>query len=116
VLFYYACVKKNSYPTLPEIEYKDFFPYVGDSADLQVKFTDGDGDIGVSETILLEHFGLLIIIKIPLLINMLATIAHYLMIHLEQVILLNYLKTLTKASLLVAKSVLDFNNFDIAKK
>lgn len=44
-----ACVKKNSYPTLPEIEYKDFFPYVGDSADLQVKFTDGDGDIGVNE-------------------------------------------------------------------
>lgn len=45
-----ACVKKKSYPTLPEIEYKDFFPYVGDSADLQVKFTDGDGDIGVKES------------------------------------------------------------------
>ncbi len=45
----YACVKKTTYPTTPEIEYKDFYPYVGDSADLQVKFKDGDGDIGVSE-------------------------------------------------------------------
>ena len=44
-----SCVKKKSYPTVPEIEYKDFFPFVGDSADLQTKFTDGDGDIGVSE-------------------------------------------------------------------
>ena len=42
-----ACVKKASYPTIPVIEYKDFFPFVGDSADLQAKFTDGDGDIGV---------------------------------------------------------------------
>ncbi len=45
----YSCVKKNSYPTTPEIEYQAFYPYVGDSADLQVKFTDGDGDIGVTE-------------------------------------------------------------------
>jgi hypothetical protein len=44
-----SCVKKKSYPTVPEIEYKDFFPFVGDSADLQAKFTDGDGDIGVNE-------------------------------------------------------------------
>lgn len=44
----YACVKKTTYPTVPEIEYKDFYPFAGDSADLQIKFTDGDGDIGVS--------------------------------------------------------------------
>ena len=45
----YSCVKKTTYPTTPSIEYKDFIPYVGDSADLKVSFTDGDGDIGVQE-------------------------------------------------------------------
>lgn len=45
----YACVKKKSYPKVPEIEYQAFYPYTGDSADIQLKFTDGDGDIGVSE-------------------------------------------------------------------
>ena len=45
----YACVKKTTYPTTPEIEFADFIPFVGDSADLKVKFTDGDGDIGVSD-------------------------------------------------------------------
>lgn len=43
--FLLACVKKTTYPTVPEIDYKAFFPYVGDSADIQIKFTDGDGDI-----------------------------------------------------------------------
>lgn len=45
-----ACVKKTSYPTVPEIEYQAFYPYAGDSADIQIKFTDGDGDIGGGET------------------------------------------------------------------
>lgn len=44
----YSCVKKTTYPTTPEIVYKDFIPYEGDSADLQIKFKDGDGDIGVT--------------------------------------------------------------------
>ena len=44
----YACVKKKNYPTTPAIEYKEFIPYQGDTADLVIKFTDGDGDIGVS--------------------------------------------------------------------
>lgn len=48
--FLWACVKKTTYPTVPEIEYKAFFPYVGDSADIQIRFTDGDGDIGVEES------------------------------------------------------------------
>jgi hypothetical protein len=48
-LVLYSCVKKNNYPKTPEIEYKDFFPYTGDSADIQIKFTDGDGDIGVGD-------------------------------------------------------------------
>ena len=46
----YACVKKTNYATIPEIEFQAFYPYPGDSADLQIKFTDGDGDIGVSES------------------------------------------------------------------
>lgn len=45
----YACVKKTNYPASPVIEYKDFVPFVGDSAFLEIKFTDGDGDIGVPE-------------------------------------------------------------------
>lgn len=44
----YSCVKKKTYPTTPEIEYKEFIPYQGDTADLVIKFTDGDGDIGLS--------------------------------------------------------------------
>ncbi len=44
-----ACVKKTNYPTSPVIEYKDFIPFPGDSAYLQIKFTDGDGDIGVKD-------------------------------------------------------------------
>jgi hypothetical protein len=46
---FYACVKKTTYPTTPVIEYQAFYPFVGDSADLQIKFKDGDGDIGVPE-------------------------------------------------------------------
>ena len=45
----YACVKKTSYPTSPTIEFSEFTPFVGDSADLKINFTDGDGDIGVAE-------------------------------------------------------------------
>ena len=44
----YSCVKKKTYPTTPEISYKEFIPYQGDTADLVIKFTDGDGDIGLS--------------------------------------------------------------------
>ncbi len=43
----FACVKKTNYPVVPEISYNTFIPYVGDSADINIKFTDGDGDIGV---------------------------------------------------------------------
>ena len=46
----YACVKKTTYPTTPTIEFKEFIPFVGDSADLKVNFTDGDGDIGVTDS------------------------------------------------------------------
>lgn len=49
-VFVYACVKKTSYAPTPEIEYKDYLQISKDSANLEVKFTDGDGDIGVSES------------------------------------------------------------------
>ena len=47
--FVSSCVKKTTYDTVPEIKYQAFYPFEGDSADIQVKFTDGDGDIGVAE-------------------------------------------------------------------
>jgi hypothetical protein len=49
-LILFACVKKTTYPVIPVIEFQDFYPFVGDSANLAIKFTDGDGDIGVSES------------------------------------------------------------------
>lgn len=52
----YGCVKKTSYPTIPEIEYQAFYPYIGDSADLQIKFIDGDGDIGAGQTDSVKNF------------------------------------------------------------
>ncbi len=42
----FSCVKKTTYPKDPQIEYKDFFPFQGDSGEIQIKFTDGDGNIG----------------------------------------------------------------------
>lgn len=46
----YSCIKKKEYTTTPFIEYKDFIPYTDESADLQILFNDGDGDIGVGES------------------------------------------------------------------
>lgn len=45
----YSCIKKKEYTPTPSIEYKAFYPYVGDSADFQILFSDGDGDIGVGQ-------------------------------------------------------------------
>lgn len=50
IVFLASCVKKTTYPKTPEIEYQAFYPFTDESADLQIKFTDGNGDIGVSET------------------------------------------------------------------
>ena len=46
----FACVKKTTYSTTPEISFNSFSPYVGDSADIDINFKDGDGDIGVSSS------------------------------------------------------------------
>jgi hypothetical protein len=43
---YSACVKKKTYSTEPEIAFKSFYPFPGDSADFTITFSDGDGDIG----------------------------------------------------------------------
>ena len=46
VSLYFSCVKKKTYLISPEIAYKNFTPFKGDSADMAVTFSDGDGDIG----------------------------------------------------------------------
>lgn len=46
----FACVKKTTFSTTPEISYNTFVPYTDESADINIKFTDGDGDIGVGNT------------------------------------------------------------------
>lgn len=43
---YSACVKKKTYSQNPEIAFKAFYPFKGDTADLVITFKDGDGDIG----------------------------------------------------------------------
>ncbi len=45
-----ACLKKESYPDIPAIEYKSFTAENMDKALLVFKFTDGDGDIGLKPT------------------------------------------------------------------
>lgn len=42
----YTCVKKKTYSQKPEIEYMNFTPFPGDSGDMVIGFSDGDGDIG----------------------------------------------------------------------
>lgn len=42
-----SCAKKENYPITPAITYKQHILYTpGDSLDIQINFTDGDGDIG----------------------------------------------------------------------
>ncbi len=45
----FACKKSNKYPVEPEIAFKAFQKYGADSAHLIISFTDGDGDIGLSQ-------------------------------------------------------------------
>lgn len=47
--FFSSCLKKTEYPVEPIIKYVDFIPS-GDSARFIFSFTDGDGDIGVSQS------------------------------------------------------------------
>jgi hypothetical protein len=47
-LSFSACEKKEKYPAIPAIEYIDF-TQKPDSAYLRFSFTDGDGDIGLSQ-------------------------------------------------------------------
>jgi hypothetical protein len=48
-----GCIKEKQFPTQPVIEFQEFVNYVGnknmvDSADCIIKFTDGDGDVGIA--------------------------------------------------------------------
>jgi hypothetical protein len=52
----HSCIKKNKYPVTPTIDYKSFVAFPGDSADLQISFTDGDGDIGLGDNKLTRNF------------------------------------------------------------
>lgn len=49
-LLVFSCVKKTVYDAVPEIEYNSFIPYTDETADINIKFKDGDGDIGVQAT------------------------------------------------------------------
>lgn len=49
-----GCIKEKQFPPEPIIEFQDFISYVSpkntvDSADCIIKFTDGDGDVGLFE-------------------------------------------------------------------
>jgi hypothetical protein len=43
---FHCCVKKKTYSQSPQLEFKNFYPFQGDSADMVIGFSDGDGDIG----------------------------------------------------------------------
>lgn len=42
-----GCLKTEKFPVEPKIEFKSFERFSNDSASLVIKFTDGDGDIGL---------------------------------------------------------------------
>jgi hypothetical protein len=46
LLIFSQCAKKPNYSKIPQIEYKSFYRISNDSANLTIKFFDGDGDIG----------------------------------------------------------------------
>lgn len=46
---FYSCKKSSKYPDEPEIAFRAFEKFGADSAHLIISFTDGDGDIGLSQ-------------------------------------------------------------------
>lgn len=55
VLFVTSCLKPESFPAEPAIEFVSF-DALGDSGQLTFSFTDGDGDIGLSQSQLSPPF------------------------------------------------------------
>ncbi len=51
-----SCKKKDKYPPEPEITFKSFEKFGADSAHLVISFTDGDGDIGLTQSDTAEPF------------------------------------------------------------
>ena len=47
-LGFVSCLKRNQYPPVPNVEYKSFQNFQADSAFFTFKFTDGDGDFGLT--------------------------------------------------------------------
>jgi hypothetical protein len=56
VLSITCCKKKDKYPPEPEITFKSFEKFGADSAQLIISFTDGDGDIGLTQADTAEPF------------------------------------------------------------
>lgn len=51
ILIFTSCVKDKQYPVEPRIEFKSFLKTNNDSTGIiTLEFTDGDGDIGLSES------------------------------------------------------------------
>ncbi|MBA3706724.1 MAG: hypothetical protein H0W84_12735 [Bacteroidetes bacterium] len=49
ILITSSCVKEKNYPTEPVIKFKSFTHSGMDSANVIISFTDGDGDIGLTQ-------------------------------------------------------------------
>jgi hypothetical protein len=43
-----GCIKDESFPNEPAIEFNQYIRYGNDSAEFVINFTDGDGDLGLS--------------------------------------------------------------------
>ena len=49
LIFLSSCIREKSYPIIPAIKFKSFTHFGLDSANVIISFTDGDGDIGLSQ-------------------------------------------------------------------
>ena len=56
IFIFSSCKKKEKYPVEPEISYKQFDKFGADSAHIIISFTDGDGDIGLTQSDTVEPY------------------------------------------------------------
>lgn len=56
MLAFAGCRKLEQFPPEPEIDYVDFLQFGSDSAQLVISFTDGDGDIGLTDSDTIEPY------------------------------------------------------------
>lgn len=55
IIFFSSCLKPQSFPNEPALEFQSF-TMLGDSAVVSVRFTDGDGDIGLGDADTIDPF------------------------------------------------------------